>query len=447
MVGSKKRFVCSACGKELPRWSGRCSGCGEWNTVEEAPPLLRSRPRAPRGSEPVSVASVGRDVRRRLTTGMEELDRVLGGGLVQGSTVLLAGEPGIGKSTLLLQLCGLLAGKGKKILYVSCEESVEQTRLRAERIGAVKEPLHILAESDVDYVASQIEACGPELGVVDSIQMVEAPDLARAPGSVAQVKECALRLVRGAKSGGPPLFLVGHVTKAGAIAGPKVLEHMVDGVLYLEGDRFHAFRVLRSAKNRYGPTNEVGVFEMTSSGLVQVPDPSSFFMSFRDGTETGSCVLPALEGSRVILVEVEALTSPGYPGSARRRVTGLDVNRVSMIVAVLERRAGLRLSGEDVFASVSGGVQVDEPASDIAAGLAIASSVTGRPVPKELVACAEVGLSGRLRGVGQLSSRLKEARKLGFRKAVVADGSRAEVPVGMELIRASHITEALRALG
>lgn len=446
MAHTKRRFVCSACGKESPRWSGRCPGCGEWNTVEEAPPLRSPRARAHGGSEPVSVASVERDVRPRLATGMDELDRVLGGGVVRGSAVLLAGEPGVGKSTLLLQLCGLLAERGKKVLYVSCEESVEQTRLRAGRIGAVREALYVLAETDVDCIASQLESWRPDFGVIDSIQMVEEPQLGYAPGSVAQVTGCASRLVRVAKREGSPLFLVGHVTKTGAIAGPKVLEHMVDVVLYFEGDRYHAFRVLRSAKNRYGPTNEVGVFEMTSSGLEQVPDPSSFFMSFRNGTETGSCVLPALEGSRVILVEVEALTSPGYPGSARRRVTGLEANRVSMIVAVLERRAGLSLSGEDVFASVSGGVQVDEPASDVAVGLAIASSVTGRPVPKNLVAAAEVALSGRLRGVGQLSARLKEARKLGFRKALVAEGSRAEVPEGMELVGAAHVTDALRTL-
>jgi DNA repair protein RadA/Sms len=383
----------------------------------------------------------------RLITGDRELDRVLGGGAALGSAVLVGGDPGIGKSTLLLQAAHRLAEAGGRALYVTAEESTLQTRLRAERLGAMHERLLLMAETDLDAVSHHWRALRPDMVVVDSIQMVYCPDLPSAPGSVAQVREGATRLVYLAKQTGAPLFLVGHVTKGGVIAGPRTLEHLVDTVLYFEGERFHAFRLLRAVKNRFGSTNEIGVFEMRDQGLAEVENPSSVFLSDLRSGVTGSVVAPCLEGSRSILVEIQALLAQTHYGSPERKVSGVDYQRVCMLLAVLEQRAGLQLGGMDVFVNVVGGVRVEEPAADLAISLAIASSFSGFPVPREVVLVGEIGLGGEVRTVSRLDARLSEAARLGFRTAYVPRG--ASVPdrgQDMTVHPVGALSEAIEAL-
>ncbi len=444
----RSRYVCQACGHTSPKWLGRCPGCGEWNTLTEE--VVRAAPRTGRSpvaaAEPVSVAAGDLAQETRTPSGLAEFDRVLGGGLVAGSVVLVGGDPGVGKSTLLTLIAHRLAQMGRPVLYVTAEESVRQTRLRAERLGALAPTLLLLAETDLDAIAETVRRMRPAALVVDSIQTVYRSDVASAPGSVAQVRECAALLVRLAKDEGVATFLVGHVTKEGALAGPRVLEHLVDTVLYVEGDRHHTYRVLRATKNRFGPTNEIGVFEMTPAGLVEVPNPSAAFLSERPAGTPGSAVVCAMEGTRPILVEVQALVTPTHFGMPRRTASGVDYNRVVLLLAVLERRAGLRLVDQDVYVSAAGGLTVEEPAADLGIALAIASSLRDRAVDPRTVLIGEVGLAGEVRTVPQLARRVAEAARLGFARVVVPARAAADLAVGLDVIGVRDLGEALEAL-
>jgi DNA repair protein RadA/Sms len=431
---SKKRtvFACAECGYVSSKWVGKCPACKAWDSLVEE--VQRDEPvssgsRSSRGkSAPVPISEISADESSRLPTGQKELDRILGGGLVSGSVILLGGEPGVGKSTLLLQVAHWLAQSGVTMLYVTAEESGMQLKLRAERLGCVCDNLLVLAENSLDAILEATEKSGAGAVIMDSIQMVFWQEMGGAPGSVGQVRECAAGLIAQAKRCGVPLFLVGHVTKEGSIAGPKVLEHMVDVVLSFEGDRFHAARILRSSKNRYGAANEVGVFEMTSSGLQPVPDPSKLFLSGHAETMPGTVVTAPLSGTRPFLVEVQALVAPTYPGSARRRVTGADPNRVSMLLAVLEKSCGLGLADQDVFLNVVGGAELREPGADLAMAMAVAGSLRELALPRDTVVIGEVGLGGEVRPVAQLESRLQEAARLGFSLAVIPADSKPLKP-------------------
>jgi len=450
MTKMRTAYVCRQCGAQQAKWSGRCPECGEWNTLVEERYVERSTRRT--GEYGVSQARPITEIEptdaARLASGIPELDRVLGGGVVLGGTVLVGGDPGIGKSTLLLQAADKFASGGLKVLYVTAEESLLQTKLRARRLGVESPNLLLLAETNIDLVFEEVERTRPEAIVIDSIQMVYSPDLPSAPGSVGQVRDSAARLVQYAKRSGTPLFLIGHVTKGGLIAGPRVLEHLVDTVLYFEGDRHHAFRLLRAVKNRFGSTNELGVFEMTPQGLVEVPNPSRLFLPQDLRPVAGSTIVPCMEGSRAFLVEVQALLATAHYGSAERKVSGVDYVRVCMLLAVLERRAGLQLVGQDVFVNAAGGVRVEEPAADLAIAVAIASSFQEFPVPHDTVLIGEVGLGGEVRAVSQIETRLGEAAKLGFRRALIPAGcSVSPAGVGpLDVVPVGRLVEALDML-
>ncbi len=450
MAKARTVYVCQQCGCQQPRWVGRCPDCGEWDSlVEETYERHKPRAASPTAlAEPVPIGSVEPPEQPRLTTGIAELDRVLGGGVVAGSVVLIGGDPGIGKSTLLLQACHGLCARGLRALYVTGEESLMQVKLRAERLGVRADGLLVLAETCADAIAAQIEATGPDFAVVDSIQMIYRPEVSSAPGSVSQVRESAGQLVQLAKTSGVPVALIGHVTKQGAIAGPRVLEHMVDTVLYFEGDRVQSYRLLRAVKNRFGPTNEIGVFEMRDTGLAEVTDLADVFVSRQRGSTPGSVVVSTIEGTRAILVEVQALVSRANFGTPERKVSGLDRNRVAMLLAVLEKRTELVLAGHDVFVNAVGGVRMVEPAADLPAAIAIASSFTDRAIPPELVACGEVGLAGEVRGVSQIEARLREAAKLGWTRAIVPrDNARSlrQRAKGLKVEFVATLAEALEA--
>ena len=460
MARAQSRFVCQSCGAAVLRWEGQCRTCAEWNTlvetvVHDAP---RSRPAAARaGSTPVALASAddaGDEVRRPI--GIGELDRVLGGGLVAGSVVLLGGEPGIGKSTLLLQVAaGVATGGGPRVpaatvLYATGEESVRQVRLRASRLGLAEGPIgeavRVVAETGVGRIVDLARAERPGLLIVDSVQTVASEELVGPPGSVGQVREATLRLMELAKSEGLPVVLAGHVTKDGTLAGPKTLEHLVDVVLSVEGDRTGGLRLLRATKNRYGSTEEVGVFEMGDRGLLEVSDPARAFLAEHDAPAPGSVVAPVLEGSRPLLVEVQALVAPTGAPSPRRTASGVDPNRLALLVAVLGRRAGIGLSGHDVYANLAGGLSVTEPGLDLPLALALASSLRDRPLVTGTVAIGEVGLLGELRSVGGLDRRLREAARLGFTRAIVPRSSRGRpaAPAGIEVVVVGSLLEAIR---
>jgi DNA repair protein RadA/Sms len=394
----------------------------------------------------VSIADVATDTDARTPTGSSEFDRVLGGGVVEGAVVLIGGDPGIGKSTLLLSLADRVARGGATVLYVTAEESVRQTKLRADRLGVGARTLMLLSESDLDAITATAERVRPRVLIVDSIQTVYRADIASAPGSVAQVRECTGTLVRMAKTLSIATFLVGHVTKEGALAGPRVLEHLVDTVLSFEGDRHHAYRVVRATKNRFGSTNEIGVFEMSGAGLIEVPNPSAAFLSERPHQAPGSAVVCSVEGTRPVLLEVQALTSPTPFGMPRRTASGVDYNRMLVLLAVLERRAGLQLGAQDVYVSVAGGLGVDEPAADLGIAVAVASSLRNRPVDERTVFIGEIGLAGEVRAVPQLSRRLAEAARLGFARAIVPCGDGVDRPDGLELIQSPDLADALRAM-
>jgi DNA repair protein RadA/Sms len=456
----KTVFFCSECGFETAKWQGRCPGCGAWNTMTESTvvsPKSSAASRKKTGLSALRSAYPRRKAMRldeidtvsetRIATGMSELDRVLGGGAVSGSLVLFGGEPGIGKSTLLTQICKVLC-KSHKVLYVTGEESQRQLKLRAERLRVDPEELYVLAETDLDEITAAVNELSPDILIIDSIQTVYRPDISSAPGSVSQVKECTLALMEAAKSGGITVFLVGHVNKEGALAGPKVLEHMVDCVLYFEGDRNFMHRILRSDKNRFGSTNEIGVFEMDSDGLREVPNPSELLLSGRPANAPGSCVACVMGGSRPVLAEIQALVTPTSYGMPRRMSAGIDYNRAMLLLAVLEKRAGLVVSNCDAYINVAGGLKLDEPAADLPAVLAIASSLKDKPVGDRVAAFGEVGLAGELRMVTASEQRLSEVRRLGFDKCVVPHRgtSNIRVPQGLELIRAGSISEAIRKI-
>jgi DNA repair protein RadA/Sms len=438
-------FVCRNCGKESLKWLGRCPNCQEWNSFEETVVSATPTPIADLSNPPQELSQVVIDSSDRLPLPLNELNRVLGGGLVSGSLVLMGGEPGIGKSTLLLQVSALVAQAGGKVAYVSGEETLSQIRLRAERLGVSGQGLYLLAETDLNAILGQLEQLEPSLVVIDSIQAVSLPELESAAGSVGQVRECTLRLMHWAKPGAVPVLVAGHVTKDGTIAGPRVLEHIVDVVLYLEGEPFSAYRVLRGVKNRFGSTNEVGVFEMKQEGLMEVDNPSKAFLAQRLEEAVGSAVVPTLEGSRPLLVEIQALTTPTSFGLPRRTANGVDFNRLLLITAVLTKRVGLRLGNQDIIVNVTGGLKVGEPAADLGIALAIASSARDIAVDPALVAAGEVGLSGELRAVSQLERRIAEAARLGFRRCLVPKASaQIKAPKGIELLTASTLREAIR---
>jgi len=439
---------CTDCGAASPRWTGRCPGCGGWNTLVEEVEGTAPRPGAasePR-DRPVLVADVEMGEWRTRPTGIGELDRVLGGGLVPGSATLVGGEPGIGKSTLLLQAAASMAAAGARCLLVSAEESKQQVRLRAERLGALESGLWLVSQTSLAGVLAAVDEVKPDVLIVDSIQTVFDPEVGSAPGSVVQVRECAHQLVGLAKQRGLAAVLVGHVTKDGALAGPRVLEHVVDTVLSFEGERHHSLRMLRAAKHRFGSTGELGLFEMAGTGLVGVPDAGALFLGDRRRDVAGSVVLPAMEGQRPLLVEVQALVTRTELPVPRRSAQGLDPGRLSLVIAVLAERAGLSLAKSDVYASSVGGVRVTEPAADLAVALALASAATGQAVPPDLVVCGEVGLGGELRQVGHAGRRLAEAARLGFRRAIVAASAPAG-PDGLEVVRLASLADALRHLG
>ncbi|MEO5372911.1 MAG: DNA repair protein RadA [Alphaproteobacteria bacterium] len=424
-------YVCQSCGASFPKWGGRCDACGEWNTlVEEAPreaaPKGLGTSRAGRRIAFVGLAGQAEGVPRR-STGIAELDRVCGGGLVAGSVLLVGGDPGIGKSTLLLQASASLAREGE-VVYISGEEAVDQVRLRASRLGLAEARVSLAAATSVRDIVASLDEGGPDgarVAVIDSIQTMYVDTLDSAPGTVAQVRASAQELIRLAKRRGVALFLVGHVTKEGLIAGPRVLEHMVDTVLYFEGDRGHQFRILRAVKNRFGATDEIGVFEMTDGGLMEVANPSALFLAERRGNVSGACVFAGIEGSRPMLVEIQALVAQSGLGTPRRAVVGWDGGRLAMVMAVLEARCGLALGANDVYLNVAGGLRITEPAADLAVAAALVSSVTAVPVPADMAVFGEIGLSGEVRAVAQGDARLKEAAKLGFGRAMVPSRPRA----------------------
>ena len=434
MAKATKTFICQNCGASYTRWQGRCDSCTEWNTIIEEASRAEALPKGVSGGkggrkvEFVDLKGTAAEVPRRIT-GIGELDRVCGGGLVAGSAILVGGDPGIGKSTVLLQAMGALAKHGADCVYITGEESVDQVRLRAGRLGLRDAPVKLAAATNVrDIVASMEAGQPPDVVVIDSIQTMYADTIDSAPGTVTQVRTAAHELIRVAKRRGFTLFLVGHVTKEGTLAGPRVLEHMVDTVLYFEGDRGHQFRILRAVKNRFGATDEIGVFAMTDSGLAEVANPSALFLAERRGNVSGSCVFAGLEGSRPVLVEIQALVAASVLGTPRRAAVGWDSGRLNMIIAVLETRCGIALGGHDIYLNVAGGLRINEPAADLAVATALVSSLSGEPVPADAVVFGEIGLSGEVRAVAQRDLRLKEAAKLGFRQAWVPRPSTKGAP-------------------
>ncbi|MDQ6696553.1 MAG: DNA repair protein RadA [Actinomycetota bacterium] len=448
MVKVRSVFCCGECGTSSPKWVGRCPGCGAWNTLtEEVASAHSSAGSIPSEAvdRPLPITEVAGDDWEAESTGISELDRVLGGGLVRGSVTLVGGEPGIGKSTLLMHLAAASAAH-RKVLYVSAEESRQQVRLRAERLEALHPQIWLSAEGVLGNILAGVEEIDPDVLVVDSIQAVHDPELGSAPGSVGQVRACAHQLVQVAKRRGMATILVGHVTKDGSLAGPRVLEHVVDTVLAFEGDRHHALRLLRAVKHRFGSTQELGLFEMGDAGLEGVPDPSGLFLADRRHGSPGSVVVPTIEGHRPLLVELQALVARSSLPAPRRSAQGLDAGRLALLLAVLERRAGLgALATSDVYALAVGGVRVVEPGADLGVALAVASALVDRSLPAGLVACGEIGLAGELRQVGQTARRLAEAARLGFTHAVVPT-SAPSPPVGMEVLRASTLAEAIDTL-
>jgi len=453
MAKRKTKFMCKSCGYESPKWMGRCPGCGEWNTMDEEVEIVQ---KGPRGAfqhtdnirqKAMPISAIETMDEPRIDTDLEELNRVLGGGVVPGSLVLIGGDPGIGKSTLLLQVSSLLANKGQRVLYISGEESIRQTKLRAERLGVASDELYIYAETDLSQIHETIASVEPQFVIVDSIQTVHHPEVTSAPGSVSQVRECTAELMRIAKTKNIAIFLVGHVTKDGQIAGPRLLEHMVDTVLYFEGERHHTYRILRSVKNRFGSTNEIAIFEMLQSGLKEVLNPSELFLQERSqGGGSGSTVVASMEGTRPILVEVQALVTPSSFNYPKRMATGLDQNRVSLLMAVLEKRIGMLLQAQDAYIKVAGGVKLDEPAIDLAVLMSIVSSY--KDVAVGLADCfiGEVGLTGEVRRVSRIEQRVTEAAKLGFERAIIPASNLGgwDYPKGIQVVGVETVSDALK---
>ena len=450
---AKTIFYCTQCGNETPKWQGQCSACGAWNTIVEQPAPAKGKsggkPALSTGPirKPKRVSEMVIDQEIRFPTGLAELDRVLGGGAVQGSLVLIGGAPGIGKSTLMLQICHQLC-QFAKVLYVSGEESERQLKLRAERLGVGEMGLYLFAENDLEQVSAAVEETAPDILIVDSIQTMYTGDQSTSPGSISQVKECTMALMQLAKGEGLTIFVIGHVNKEGAIAGPKVLEHMVDCVLYFEGDQHMTYRILRAAKNRFGATNEIGVFEMMDCGLREVENPSEMLLSGRPTEAPGTCVTCAMEGARPVLAEVQALVAPAAGAKPLRSSNGFDYNRASMLLAVLEKRGGLKVSQCDAYLNIIGGLTLDEPAADLAAVIAVASSYLDKAVPDTLAAVGEIGLSGEVRSINHLEQRLSEVHRLGFTHCMIPAHRAGELkPLpGLTLLPVANIGQALRLL-
>ena len=448
---SKTVYYCTECGNETPKWAGKCPACGAWNTIveQEAVPAKKS---AGKGSgerhfaqRAQRLSEIQGDQELRFSTGMNELDRVLGGGAVKGSLVLIGGAPGIGKSTLMLQICQTLC-LSSKVLYVSGEESARQLKMRAQRLGVESDQLYVFSEPSLGDVLESARLEKPDILIVDSIQTMYNPDLDSAPGSVGQVKDCTMHLMELAKGEGVTVFVIGHVNKEGSIAGPKVLEHMVDCVLYFEGDQHLSYRILRAAKNRFGATNEIGVFEMQSSGLTEVENPSQMLLSGRPEHAPGTCVTCVMEGARPVLAEIQALLAPSSYAVPRRTSNGFDYNRAAMLLAVLEKRGGLKASACDAYMNIIGGLTLDEPAADLAAVLSLASSYLDKPIATDLAAVGEVGLTGELRGVNHLEQRLSEIYRMGFRRCIIPKQRDKQLPNfgGLQIVEAATISDAIR---
>lgn len=454
MSKKKTKFCCQVCGYETPKWMGKCPGCNEWNTMVEEIELPKSSRRQSfvtssetiaGSNKPQMITTIQSVSEPRIYTEYKEMDRVLGGGIVPGSLVLIGGDPGIGKSTLLLQISSQLANRNQKVLYISGEESPRQTKLRADRLRIESDNLFVLSETDLAYIEKAIDEMNPSFVVIDSIQTVYHPEVQSAPGSVSQVRECTSHFMRVAKTKGIAIFLVGHVTKEGSIAGPRLLEHMVDAVLYFEGERHHTYRILRAVKNRFGSTNEMGIFEMKEEGLREVLNPSEIFLEERSEGAAGSIVVASMEGTRPVLVEIQALIAPTSFGNPRRMATGIDHNRVSLIMAVLEKRVGFMLGAYDAYLKVAGGIKLDEPAIDLGVAVSIASSFRDQPSNPTDVVFGEVGLTGEIRRVSRVEQRVQEAAKLGFKRVIIPERNIGgwAAPKGVEVIGVSTVAEAL----
>lgn len=451
MAKNKTVFVCSNCGYESPKWMGKCPACNEWNSFYEEKVISKSTSNLSKKKEiskPIELNKIEGKDELRVKTGFNELDRVLGGGLVNGSLVLLGGEPGIGKSTLILQICNKIKTNGK-VLYVSGEESGEQIKMRADRLGINKDTILFLSETNIENVEENILSEKPKLVIIDSIQTMFSEDITSAAGSVSQVREITAKIMRTCKENGITTILIGHVTKDGNIAGPRVLEHMVDTVLYLEGERYFAYRMLRGVKNRFGSTNEIGMFEMKNEGLVEVLDPSSILISERNDNPSGSIIVATIEGTRPLLVEFQALTTPTVYGLPRRTANGFDYNRLSVLIAVLEKRAGINLGNQDVYINIVGGLKVNEPAIDLGIIAATVSSFKNIPIDTKTVVLGEVGLTGEIRSINLMEKRLKEAEKLGFKRCIIPESNRKllKEKYKLDIIGIKNINEALKILG
>lgn len=448
----KTVFVCSNCGYESSKWLGKCPACNEWNSFYEEKINKKADNLSVTGEKksckPMQLNEVVGKENTRVSTGFDELDRVLGGGLVNGSLVLIGGEPGIGKSTLILQLCDKIKGEGS-VLYVSGEESAEQIKLRADRLGINNNSIMFLGETDIDVIQTSILEMNPKLVIIDSIQTMYSDEITSAPGTVSQVREITARIMKLCKSNGITTIIIGHVTKDGNIAGPRVLEHMVDTVLYLEGERYFSYRVLRGVKNRFGSTNEVGMFEMVNEGMVEVSNPSAVLISEREDNPAGSVVVASMEGTRPLLIELQALTTPSIFGMPRRNANGIDYNRLTLLMAVLEKKAGFNLGNQDAYVNVVSGMKIMEPAVDLGVIAAVASSFKNLSIPKDVVVIGEVGLTGEIRTVNLIDKRLKEAEKLGFKTCIIPDGNKKMLKekYKLDIIGVKNINEAISKLG
>ena len=446
----KFTFRCQSCGGETPKWMGKCPDCGAWDTLveERLSSSVLKKKKSSFLPEPVLLDSVEVKETDRIKTGVGEFDRVLGGGIVDGTLILIGGDPGIGKSTLMLQVLSSLSKAGKKCLYVSGEESVKQLSMRGKRLNSHGASMFVVSETDLDSILAMVELTKYDALVIDSIQTVFHPDVSSTPGSVTQIREAAMQFMKLAKTTGLPIFLVGHVTKVGDIAGPRIMEHMVDTVLYFEGDKSHVFRILRAVKNRFGSTNEIGVFEMNEKGLTEVPNPSAVFLAERSAVSPGSVVTSCMEGTRPILVEIQGLVSSSGLGTPRRTILGLDNHRVALIVAVMEKRLGMNLSGLDIFMNVIGGVKIVEPAVDLAIAAALASTFLDKPVDKGTTLIGEIGLTGEIRAVGHVQARIKEAAKMGFTKCLVPSSTIKQLSKikGMTIESVSFLKDAMEVL-
>ncbi|MGR3175193.1 MAG: DNA repair protein RadA [Candidatus Scalindua sp.] len=447
MTKSRTVYVCAQCGWKTSRWVGRCSGCEEWDSMTEEECKSGYTHTLPEYDieNPICLTDVKSVSKLRTNTNIEEFDRILGGGIVAGSAVLVGGTPGIGKSTLLLQICQKFSEQGCVSLYVTGEESTAQIKLRADRLNVSSKNIFLVAENNLDVILEHIRKISPKLVIIDSVQAMFKPVLESAPGTVSQVRQCANELIQIAKKTGSSVFLVGHVTKQGVIAGPKVLEHMVDTVLYFEGEKFMSFRILRAVKNRFGPTNEIGIFEMCNNGLREVKDPSEIFLSRTQNLISGSSIISCIEGTRALLVEVQALVTRSNFGTPERKVSGADYNRVAMIIAVLEKRTGLLLGGNDIFVNVVGGVKIDEPAADLGIAIAIASSFKDVAIPGDTIIIGELGLGGEIRGANQFDSRLKEAERLGFKNAIVPKDNSKDTS-GIKSLKITEVSSLAEAI-